>query len=82
VALRRRPSRLWLFFWGRKRRGFPGLLVALLILAVVGAVLSRTPGAYDIGYWAGLILVVVLAAITLGAIVAALWGVLRQRGPR
>lgn len=82
MAVKRRPSRLWLFFWGRKRRGFPGLLAAIVLLVVAGAVLSRIPGLYDAGYWAGLVLLALLAAITAGAIAAALWGVLRQRGSR
>ncbi len=48
---RKRPGRLWLLFYGRQRRGFPGLLVGLLgvilLLALPfgvrgGAELSRT----------------------------------------
>jgi hypothetical protein len=78
----RRPSRLWLFFWGRKRRGFPGLLAAVVVVVVAGAVVSRLPRAYDAGFWAGLALLLVLAAITVAALAAALFGVLRPRGPR
>ena len=40
---RRPPGRLWLFFYGRKRRGFPGLLVGLLIAAVVLGALYGLP---------------------------------------
>ena len=79
---RRRPSRLWLFFWGRKRRGFPGLLAAIVVVALVGAAALKLPRGYDLGYWLGLGLVILLAAITAGAIVAALAGVLRPRGRR
>lgn len=80
--MKRRPSRLWLFFWGRKRTGFPGLLAAVILLVLIGAAVSRLPRAYDAGFWVGLVLVALLAALTAGAIVAAVWGVLRQRGPR
>jgi len=80
--MKRRPSRLWLFFWGRKRRGYPGLLTAVVVIAVAGAITARSRLGYDLGYWLGISLVVLLALITLGALVAALVGALRPRGRR
>lgn len=80
--MRRRPSRLWLFFWGRKRRGYPGLLTAVIVLAVLGALSLRAPHGYDVGYWAGVALILLLVAVTVVALAAALYGVLRPRGRR
>ena len=82
MGLKRRPSRLWLFFWGRKRRGFPGLLVGVLLIAVAGAILSRLPIVDRAGYWAGLALLAALALVTIGAIAAGILGVLRPPGRR
>ena len=81
--MKRRPSRLWLWFWGRKRRGYPGLLTAIVVLAVIGAVTARSRLGYDFGYWLGIALVVLLTLITLGALAAALLGAFfRAPGPR
>lgn len=78
----RRPSRLWLLFWGKKRRGYPGLLTVIVIAAVAGALTARSNLGYDLGYWLGIALIVVLGLITLGALVAAIYGALRPRGRR
>jgi hypothetical protein len=80
--VRRRPSRLWLWFWGRKRRGYPGLLTAIVLIALAGAITARSTLGYQLAYWAGVALVVVLALLTLGALAAALVGVLRPRDRR
>jgi hypothetical protein len=69
---RQRPGRLWLFFYGRRRRGFPGLLVAVILLAIVlglsfasriGAGLSWLIG---VGFVAALAFGVVLALAAFG----------------
>ena len=78
----RRPGRLWLFFYGRRRRGFPGLLVTLLALALLLGLLYRLPGGDELSRWAILLaaaLVLLLIAASL-ALVAAAW--LRPRGRR
>lgn len=80
--MKRRPSRLWLWFWGRKRRGYPGLLTAVVLLAVAGAVTARTGLGYEVGAWLGIALVAVLALITLAALAAAIVGALRPPGRR
>lgn len=80
--MKKRPSRVWLFFWGRKRRGYPGLLTAIVALAVLGALTIRFRPAYDVGYWLGIALVVLLAAITAGALLLAVVAALWPRGRR
>ena len=72
---RRRPGRLWLFFYGRKRRGFPGLLVALLGAAVVLGALYGLPHGADLSRLAivltvSALVLVILVALGLVAIAA------------
>jgi hypothetical protein len=72
---RRRPGRLWLFFYGRRRRGFPGLLVGLVVAAIVlGAVYGLPHGAdlsrYVIALTAGALVLLILASLALVAIAA------------
>ena len=79
---RRRPGRLWLFFYGRRRRGFPGLLVAVLGLAVVLGLTFASRAGAAISYWIGIGLVVVIAALALVALGLALAASLRRPGGR
>ena len=72
---RRRPGRLWLFFYGRKRRGFPGLLVGLAVAIVVLGALYGLPHGADLSRLAivltvSALVLVILAAIVLVAIAA------------
>lgn len=72
---RKRPGRLWLFFYGRKRRGFPGLLVGLLAAALVlGAVFGLPHGAdlsrYAIVLTVSALVLLILASLVLVAIAA------------
>ena len=72
---KRRPSRLWLFFYGRRRRGFPGLLVGLIVAAVLLGALYGLPHGADISRFAivltiSALVLVILAAIALVAIAA------------
>ena len=59
---RRRPGRLWLFFYGRRRRGFPGLLVGLLVAAVALGALYGLPHGADLSR---VFIVLTLAALAL-----------------
>ena len=78
----RRPGRLWLFFYGRQRRGFPGLMVAVLALAVVlGLTIGSRVGA-AISYWIGIGFVVAIALLALAALGLALAASLRRPGGR
>ena len=72
---KRRPGRLWLFFYGRKRRGFPGLLVGLITAVVVLGALYGLPRAADISRFAivltlSALVLMILAAIALVVIAA------------
>ncbi len=78
----RRPSRLWLFFYGRRRRGFPGLLVAVLGLSVaLGLTFASRAGA-SISYWIGIGFLVALALLAVVALTLALVASLRRPGGR
>jgi peptidoglycan/LPS O-acetylase OafA/YrhL len=82
-APRRRPGRLWLFFWGRKRRGFPGLLVAIVVIVLVLAGLYGVPGGVDLSRWWYALSFIALVLLILGSIVLALLGLFRPpRGRR
>lgn len=72
---RRRPGRLWLFFYGRKRRGFPGLLVGLVVAAVALGALFGLPHGADLSRFAIVVTVsalvlLILASLALVAIAA------------
>jgi hypothetical protein len=78
----RRPGRLWLFFYGRQRRGFPRLLVAVLGLAVVLGLTFASRAGAAISYWIGFGLVVAIAVLALAALGLALAASLRRPGGR
>lgn len=83
---KKRPGRLWLFFWGRKRRGFPGLLVGLFVAALVLGLLYGLPGGADLSRWAivftaGALVLLILASLAL-VVVALLRPPARRRGRR
>jgi peptidoglycan/LPS O-acetylase OafA/YrhL len=65
---RRRPGRLWLFFWGRKRRGFPGLLVALAAAVIALGALYGLPGGADLSRWWYAISFTALVLLVLGSL--------------
>ena len=69
---KKRPSRLWLAFYGRPRRGFPWLLVGVFVAVLVLGLAFAIPGGVDAsrGLAAALFGVLLVAAIV-GAIVAA-----------
>ena len=73
-APKKRPGALWLFFYGRQRRGFPWLLMWVAVGVVLGALAFRLVGGPDV--WRAVFPIVVgvllLAALAF-AIVAALW---------
>jgi peptidoglycan/LPS O-acetylase OafA/YrhL len=76
----RRPGRLWLFFWGRKRRGFPGLLVAIIVALLTLASLYGAPAGVDLSRWLFFLFPAALSILVLGSLLVvaiALW-----RSPR
>ncbi len=66
---RRRPGRLWLFFYGRKRRGFPGMLVGLLLAAVVLGALYGLPHGADLSRFVIVLTVSALVLLILASLV-------------
>ena len=78
----RRPGRLWLFFYGRRRRGFPGLLVAVLGLAVILGLTFASRAGAAISYWIGIGFLAAIALLALVALGVALVASLRRTGGR
>lgn len=68
VKKRKRPGRLWLFFWGRKRRGFPGLLVAIVVVLAALAGVYGLPGGADLSRLWILVSVTALVLLILASI--------------
>ncbi len=68
---KKRPSWLWLFFYGRRRRGFPWLLVAVLAAMLLFGLVFALPGGADVsrGVAAALFGLMLVAAVVV-AIVA------------
>ena len=82
VKRRKRPGRLWMFFWGRKRRGFPGLLAAIVVLLAVLAGIYGLPGGADLSrLWilvsVTALLLLILASIAL--VVLSALGIVKPR---
>ena len=77
--LRKRPGPLWLFFYGRQRKGFPWLLVGVAVAIIVLALSFAIPGGADM--WRT-IAPFLFGALILGAMVAAVVAVLRPRRRR
>ena len=78
----KRPGRLWLLFFGKKRRGFPELLVITVVAVLALALLFGLPGGADLSRYATAVSVLLLVALILGSLglVAVAWW--RQRGRR
>lgn len=67
------PGRLWLFFYGRRRRGVPWLLIGVIVSVLLLALTFAVPGGADM--WrsiAPVLIGVLLAVAILGAIAAIL----------
>ena len=65
---RKRPGRIWMFFYGRPRRGIPWLLVGIVVAIVVLSLTFAIPGGAEAWRTLAPAFLVVLIA---GAIVAA-----------
>lgn len=70
--MKRRPSRLWLFFYGRQRRGVPYLLIGVALAVVIFALLFALPGGADYsrgvaGFFFGLLVFGIVAAVVVAA---------------
>jgi len=73
---KKRPGLLWMFFYGRRRRGFPWLLAGVLAAILAFALLFALPGGADVSR---AIAAVVFGVLLLGAIALAAVAVLRPR---
>jgi peptidoglycan/LPS O-acetylase OafA/YrhL len=76
---RRRPGRLWLFFYGRKRRGFPGLLLGLVAGALLLGLVYGLPGGADLSRWFIVVTIAGLVGLILGSLALVVVGALRGR---
>jgi len=74
--VKKRPSALWLFFYGRPRRGFPWLLAGIFVTVLLLAAVFALPEGADVSR---AIAAVVFGSLLLGAIVFAVLAVLRPR---
>src|SRR5205807_1970898 len=79
---KRRPGRLWLFFYGRKRRGFPGLLVALVVAVAALGALYRLPGGADLSRFAIVVTVSALVLLIVASLALVAIAMLRPRRGR
>ena len=76
---KKRPGRLWLFFYGRQRRGFPWLLVGLAVAIFALALSFAIPGWAD---YSRAVAPVVFGLLIVGALVAAIAAAFRPRRRR
>lgn len=74
--MKKRPGALWMVFYGRPRRGFPGLLVAVLATVFVFALVFALPGGADASR---VVAALVFGLLILGAVVFALVAIWRPR---
>ena len=73
---KKRPGFLWLLFYGRRRRGFPWLLVILLGAILAFGLVFAIPGGADASR---AIAAAVFGLLLVGAIALAVIAVLRPR---
>lgn len=76
MSQKKRPGPLWMFFYGRPRRGFPWLLAGVITTLLVLSLTFAIPGGADLWRSLAPVFLVVLIA---GAVVA---GVAVMRRPR
>lgn len=75
----KRPGGLWLFFYGRPRRGFPWLLAGVVVTVVVLALVFALPGGADVSR---VVAAAVFGLLIVSALVFAVFAVLRPRRRR
>jgi Na+/melibiose symporter-like transporter len=76
---KKRPGFWWMLFYGRRRRGFPWLLVGVLVAVLVLALLFAIPGGSD---RSRTVAAVLFGFLIVGAVAFALLAVLRPRRRR
>jgi hypothetical protein len=78
VSQKKRPGPLWMFFYGRRRRGFPWLLVGIVVAVVVLGLTFAIPGGADV--WRGLAPIFLVALIV--AVIVSAVAIVRERPRR
>lgn len=76
---KKKPGALWMLFYGRRRRGFPWLLAAVLLVVFVLALTFAVPGGVDM--WRA-VAPVLFGVLLVGAVVAAVVASFRPRRRR
>ena len=76
---KKRPGALWLFFYGRKRRGFPWLLLWLGVAVVLGALTFGIIGGPEVSR---AVFPIFVGVLILAALVFAIAAWLRPRRRR
>ncbi len=79
---KRRPGRLWLLFFGKKRRGFPELLAITLVALAVLALAFAIPGFADLARYLPALTIAALVILIVGSLVLVGLALVRQRGRR
>jgi purine-cytosine permease-like protein len=74
--VKKRPGRLWLFFYGRQRRGVPWLLIGVVGGMVVLAFTFALPGGAEM--WRS-VAPILIGVLLVGAILAAIAAMTRPR---
>jgi len=73
---KKRPGLLWLLFYGRRRRGFPWLLVIVLAAILTFGLVFAIPGGADASRG---LAAAIFGLLLLGAVALAVVAVLRPR---
>lgn len=76
---KKRPGRLWLFFYGRQQRGVPYLFIGVLVAIVVLALLFAAPNGPDYSRDVAVVFFVLLVAGIAAAFVLAVFFPRRRR---
>ena len=76
---KKRPGALWMLFYGRRRRGFPWLLVGVVAVILLLALVFALPGGADASR---AIAAVVFGLLLVGALVIAIVAVFVPRRRR
>jgi hypothetical protein len=76
---KKRPGRLWLFFYGRQRRGVPFLLIGVLLAMLVFALIFALPNGADYSRVVAVFFFALLLAGIAAAVVLAVFFPRRRR---
>jgi hypothetical protein len=77
---KKRPGPLWLLFYGRQRRGFPWLLVVLVVTIIALSLSFAIPGGADMWRAVAPIIFGLFTVAAVGLVIAALFR--KPRRPR